>query len=84
MNIALAIHAYAWIGWLILTLVFGLLWWGAGVLGKEVWSRLRRVYHLTVIAYWLNRIEKEGTRIFRKAELDAEQERMRNAWELTF
>jgi len=83
MNIALAIHAYAWLGWLFLTIVFGLLWWGTGVLGKEVWHRLRRVYHLTVIAYWLNRVEKEGTRIFRKSELGAEQERMRNAWELT-
>jgi hypothetical protein len=44
------------------------LWWMTALWGKEVWRRLRRSYHLTVILYWLDRLEKGGTRVFQKAE----------------
>lgn len=55
---------------------YGLLWFftlsllclGAYLLlefiGKEIFTRMRRVYHLSSIAYWLNRYEKEGRKCF--------------------
>lgn len=45
-----------------------LTYWLAGLVGTEVLRRLRRIYHLSVIVYWLNRLEKEGTHCFQKAE----------------
>lgn len=33
-------------------------------IGKEVFTRMRRVYHLTSIAYWLHHYEKRGRKCF--------------------
>lgn len=55
-------------GGLLLIALFCAVWWVAGFLGASVYSRLRRVYSLTVIWYWLNRLEKEGTHVFEKAQ----------------
>lgn len=38
--------------------------------GRWMFSRLRRCYHMTVIAYWLDRLERGGWRVFQKAEND--------------
>ena len=43
-------------------------WWASGLVGKEVFTRLRRIYHLTMIGYWLDRLEKQGPRVFRDIE----------------
>ena len=55
---------------------YGLLWlfalgviaFGAYLLlefiGEEIFTRMRRVYHLSSIVYWLNRYEKEGRKCF--------------------
>lgn len=43
-------------------------WWLVGLLGRDVFKRLRRIYHLRVIGYWLDRLEKVGLREFEKAE----------------
>lgn len=39
-------------------------YWAAGWFAYLVFKRLRRAYHLTVIGYWLDRLEKEGTHCF--------------------
>lgn len=33
-------------------------------IGKEVYTRMRRVYHLTSVAYWLHHYEKRGRKCF--------------------
>lgn len=53
---------------LLLLVALGATWWLSGLLGKEVFARLRRTYHLSVIGYWLDRLEKGGIREFQKAE----------------
>lgn len=53
-----------------LTVLFALAIVAGGVylladwIGKEIFTRMRRIYHLTSIAYWLNRYEKEGRKCF--------------------
>ncbi len=49
----------------LLTAIVGI---GLWLYGNHVWKRLIRVYHLTVIYYWLDRLEKEGTHCFTKAK----------------
>ena len=39
-----------------------------GVYGASLFKDLLRVYHLRVIAYWLDRLEKVGVREFERAE----------------
>jgi hypothetical protein len=48
----------------VLLLVAGAL---VGIVGAWLFKRLRRIYDLGVIVYWLDRLEKEGTHVFRKA-----------------
>lgn len=62
------ITVYAWVGWLVTTLVLGVLYVATGVLGVRVYRRLARVYHMTVVTYWLGRLEKEGVRVFQRAQ----------------
>jgi len=39
-----------------------------GWYGAKIFNELRRVYHLRVIGYWLDRLEKVGVREFERAE----------------
>ena len=48
--------------------------WAARIVGHETFKSLRRVYHLTVIGYWLDRLEREGTHVFKKASKEASNE----------
>lgn len=66
MSAAYLITAYAFIGWLLVTCVLAALYWFSGLLGRKVFTRLKRIYHLTVIGYWLDRLESEGTHVFEK------------------
>ena len=50
--------------WIILAIGWGITW----VVGRLLWKRLTRIYHFTVILYWLDRLEKGGWREFQKAE----------------
>jgi len=43
-------------------------WSVTGYVGVKVFTRLRRIYHLRVIQYWLIRLEKGGVSVFEKAE----------------
>jgi hypothetical protein len=58
----------AWCGWLVTTGVLLTLYGLSGLLGREVFRRLRHAYHLHVIHYWLRRLEREGTHCFEKAQ----------------
>lgn len=46
-------------------------WVAVGYAGKNMYKRLRRIYSLNVVWYWLNRLESEGKRCFEKSD-DAE------------
>lgn len=52
------------IGGLMVISLLVIVWWLLGWFGAYVFKRLRRVYHLTVIGYWLDRLEKEGSHCF--------------------
>lgn len=74
---------FAWIGWAITTSVLVFLYLITGYIGVSVFRRLTRVYHMSVIAYWLGRLEAGGAREFQKAEKeDAElhQARAKLSW----
>ena len=64
------INAYAAIGIFVVWSVLSVLALFAWHFGKLVWRRVTRVYHITVIAYWLERLEKGGWREFQKAEAE--------------
>ena len=68
MNTATLVTTYAAIGLTVVVALLGLGWYLTLIAGRLLWKRLVRVYHLTVILYWLDRIEKVGWRTFQKAE----------------
>lgn len=68
MNAATLVTTYAVIGLAVVAALLGLGWYLTLVVGKLLWKRLVRVYHFTVILYWLDRLEKAGWRTFQKAE----------------
>lgn len=45
---------YGWIGWALVLVLQIVAWLVCGLIGRKLFSRLRRIYHLTVISYWLN------------------------------
>lgn len=55
-------------GGIALIAVLAVTYYFVGLLGAEVFKRIRRIYHLTVIGYWLDRLEKGGMRVFQKSE----------------
>lgn len=59
---------YGWIGWALVLVLQIVAWLVCGLIGRKLFSRLRRIYHLTVISYWLNRLEKEGGRTFQRPD----------------
>lgn len=80
----IAIHVYAALGWLLVTAVLAAMWIATGLLGVATFKRLTRVYHLSVIGYWLSRLEKSGYRVFQKAEqedIGKQAQRAKKAWE---
>lgn len=66
-----ALPVYALIGWVVACLIIAALWLVTAYLGERVFKRITRIYHLTVIGYWLNRLEEEGTHVFQKASNEA-------------
>ena len=62
---------HLWIGLIVTNLVLGALWIITGVIGKGLWERLKRIYSFTVILYWLDRLESEGTHTFERARKEA-------------
>lgn len=64
------VNLWAWVGLCVSFAVLLPLYWVGGLLGAEVFKRLRRVYHLTVIWYWLDRLERLGTHKFMRPHPD--------------
>lgn len=62
--------ACGWIGLVVVAAVQFALWWVVAVFGKAQFIRLRRVYHLHVLGYWLRRLEREGQRTFQRPDED--------------
>ena len=69
-TILIATVAIGFIGLVCSLIALSVLWFISGLWGVAVWKRLKRVYHLTVILYWLERLEKNGVREFQKAEAE--------------
>lgn len=69
-------HTVYWIGWvvmmsggwLIAAAAMGIACFAVGLLGAELFKRLRRAYSLFVIGYWLDRLEREGYHTFERAQ----------------
>ena len=70
METFISINTYAAIGLTVAAALIGLGWFLTFIVGKQLWKRLVRVYHFTVILYWLDRLEKGGWREFQKAEAE--------------
>jgi len=68
MDMAAIVTAVTVLGFVCIWIVLGLLSLLTIAWGRKVFKDLRRVYHLTVIAYWLTRLESGGWRVFQKAE----------------
>lgn len=64
------INAYALLGMLTMWGILAIGWVTTWVVGRLLWKRLARIYHFTVILYWLGRLEKGGWREFQKAEAE--------------
>lgn len=73
MDIATLIQVYGFIGWLVITAVLLVLYWWTGILCEDIGKRIARIYHLSVMFYWLKRLEREGTHCFKKADSDNEE-----------
>lgn len=58
----------AWVGVAVLASLFGAALYATNLLGRHLFRRLRRVYCLTVLGYWLARMERDGIRTFEKAD----------------
>jgi hypothetical protein len=67
MELSAAWTIWAWIGWLVTTFVLVIGYVITGYIGMRVFTRIKRVYALHVVAYWLDRFEREGKRTFEKA-----------------
>ena len=70
METIIYINAYAAVGILVVWVVLGVLAMLARYFGQLIWRRVTRVYHITVIDYWLERLEIGGWREFQKAEAE--------------
>lgn len=68
MDTVAAWTVWAWIGWLVTTLILGAGYLVTGYIGTRVFKRVTRIYHLNVVAYWLDRLEREGTHTFKRAD----------------
>lgn len=64
--------AMAFCASVVLSLLLGAALWLVGIFGNKLFNDLRRIYSLTVISYWLKRLEREGTHTFERAKREAQ------------
>jgi hypothetical protein len=67
MSTAAMVNVFLWLGLIVSGLLLCAGYYLLGMLGAATYGRLRRVYQLSVISYWLQRLEREGVRCFPKA-----------------
>ena len=68
MDTTITFTTYTLLGMLTMWVILAIGWGTTWVVGRLLWKRLTRIYHFTVILYWLERLEKGGWREFQKAE----------------
>ena len=68
METTITFTTYTLLGMLTMWVILAIGWGTTWVVGRLLWKRLTRIYHFTVILYWLERLEKGGWREFQKAE----------------
>ena len=68
METTITFTTYTLLGMLTMWVILAIGWGTTWVVGRLLWKRLTRIYHFTVILYWLDRLEKGGWREFQKAE----------------
>lgn len=59
-------------GLLIFFTVIATLSYCSGLAVRALYKNLRKVYSMTVVHYWLDRLEEGGVRVFEKAEKEDE------------
>lgn len=67
LQFATSIIIVAWVGWAILAILLGVALYITNLIGRHLFRRIRRVYHISVMWYWLDRLDREGKRTFQKA-----------------
>ncbi len=68
METTITFTTYTLLGMLTMWVILAIGWGTTWVVGRLLWKQLTRIYHITVIGYWLERLEKGGWREFQKAE----------------
>ena len=68
METTITFTTYTLLGMLTMWVILAIGWGTTWIVGRLLWKRLTRIYHFTVILYWLDRLEKGGWREFQKAE----------------
>ncbi len=70
MELLMKVNFYAWIGIAVSTAVLIPLYWISLESWRLVWRRITSIYSMTVVQYWLQRLEKEGLATFERAKRD--------------
>ncbi len=63
----MTVTLYAWIGLAVSTALLIPLYWISLAGWRIVWRRARSIYSITVVQYWLQRLESEGLATFERA-----------------
>ena len=61
-------------GFIIATIILGLASIVLGIIGNKVYRRVKRIYQLETIWYYLHRMEAEGTHAFTRPDPDEDDE----------
>ena len=72
MTPVLIFTVYAWVGLIASSALLVFLYLVAGAFGTLLYKRFRRIYSITVVHYWLERLEREGLRTFERAPGDGD------------
>lgn len=67
-NYVATMTVYAWVGLCISIIIVAILHMVAMSWGRWVFRRLKRAYCLSVVWYWLDRFEREGSRTFKRPD----------------
>lgn len=70
MELLMKVNFYAWIGLIVSTVLLLPAYWLSLEAWRQVWRRINSIYSMTVVTYWLRRLEKEGLATFERARRD--------------
>ncbi len=55
-------------GGLALLAALGVTFYLTGLMGQQVYKRLRAIYHWQTLAWWFKQVEKNGARVLQRAD----------------